>query len=77
MMNLEEALKDSGIAEAWYDGNLAIVVKQGGCYQLSIQRGTHPPYCTRDGLSIAQIEAEMNVVHMSYPVDWNPVELEG
>jgi len=76
-MSLEEALKDSGIAESWYDGNLAIVVKKGESYQLSIQQGTHSPHFTRDGLSLVQIEAKMSTVHTSHPIDWNSVELEG
>lgn len=76
-MNLQEALKDSGIAEAWYDGNLAIVVKKNERYQLSLQQGTHPPHLTRDGLSLAQVEKEMSAIHASHPIDWNAVELDG
>ena len=76
-MNLRKALKDSGIAEAWYDGNLAIVVKKSEKYQLSIQHNIHPPYLTRDELSLAEVEAQMSTVHASHPIDWNSVELEG
>lgn len=76
-MKLKEALDDSGIAEAWYDGRVAVVVKKSEKYQLSLQQGTHPPYFTRDGLSLEQVETEVKAMYVPHPLDWNPVELEG
>ena len=74
-MKLQEALQDTGLAEAWYDdGYTAIVAREGEGYRLLLQQGSNPPYFTHDGFSIEQIEGHVNTTH---PLDWHPVELEG
>ena len=76
-MKLIEALKDTNIVEGWYDGFTAVVVKESKGYRLSIQQGNEPPHFVRDELSLEQVEKDIDAMHLSHPIDWTPVELEG
>ena len=76
-MELKEALKDTGIAEAWYDGYTAVAVKQGAHYTLTVQRGKKPPHFVREGISLEQAEKEWRMLNPSHLTDWTVVELEG
>ncbi len=77
MMDLKEALQDSGLAEAWYDNCTAVVVKENHGYKLSIQHQGQPPHFLRSDLSLEQVENEMSVIRQGHPTEWSSVDLEG
>lgn len=76
-MELEEALKDTGIAEAWYEGYTAVVARSGTLCTLSIRNQRYDPHYVREGLTVEQVKQEMHSIFPSHPMKWNSVELEG
>ncbi len=76
-MKLEEALQDSGLAEAWYDHYTVVVARESDGYKLTVRQSEHLPLLAREGLTLEQVESEVRTLRKGHTTDWSPVDIEG
>lgn len=80
-MKLEQALQETGMAEAYYDGYTAVVREdedESGIpeYRITIQIGRMPPHFSGGYKTLDAVEAEMASTHAPQPIEWTPVETD-
>lgn len=79
-MTLQEALRSTGVAEAYHDGYTVCVQDDEedytDGYRLSIQVAAMPPHFSKFCRQLEDVQKELDTSFLSSNLDWTPVETE-